>query len=248
MYAADFRKVARDSLRGRWLVAILTTLVAAWLGGTYYSSGSLNLDLNIDASTLEELQHMLGVEYELLVGKMIELLKVLIPLTMILSIVSIVKFVLGGVIGLGYHTFTLNAVDGREARFENLFSQMHRFGDGFCLRLLTEIFVALWTLLFIIPGIIAGYSYAMAPFIMLENPDCGARQALSESKEMMRGNKWRLFCLEFSFIGWNILNIFTLGIGSLWLNPYKEVSRAAFYREISGTSYVQDEPQVTLEY
>lgn len=103
-------------------------------------------------------------------------------------------------------------------------------------------------MLFVIPGIVAAYSYAMAPFIMLENPNCGARQALAESKEMMRGNRWRLFCLEISFVGWSILNLFTLGIGSLWLNPYVEVSRAAFYREISGTSYVQDAPQVTLEY
>ena len=54
--------------------------------------------------------------------------------------------------------------------------------------------------------------------------------------------------LEISFLGWSILNLFTLGIGSLWLNPYVEVSRAAFYREVSGTSYVQDAPQVTLEY
>ncbi len=125
---------------------------------------------------------------------------------------------------------------------------MHRFGDGFCLNILTAIFVLLWTLLFIIPGIIASYSYAMAPFIMLENPNCGARCAISESKEMMRGNKWRLFCLDISFIGWIILSAFTLGIGYLWLNPYMEVSRAAFYREISGTSYVQDASRVTLEY
>lgn len=173
---------------------------------------------------------------------------ILAPILTLAAILAVIAFVIGGAVTLGYSLFTLNLVDGKDARFGDIFSQMHRFGDGFCLNLLTGIFVFLWTLLFIIPGIIAGYSYAMAPFIMLENPNCGARQALSESKEMMRGNKWRLFCLEFSFIGWSILNIFTLGIGSLWLNPYMEVSRAAFYREISGTSFVQDAPQVTLEY
>ena len=83
---------------------------------------------------------------------------------------------------------------------------------------------------------------------MAENPELTAREACDKSKEMMDGNRMRLFCLTFSFIGWAFLNLFTLGIGSLWLNPYVEVSRAAFYREISGTSYVQEAPQVTLEY
>ena len=63
-----------------------------------------------------------------------------------------------------------------------------------------------------------------------------ASEALAASKAMMEGNKWRLFCLHFSFIGWSILCAFTLGIGSLWLNPYQNAATAAFYREISGTA------------
>ncbi len=244
MYAADFRKIARDSLRGRWTTAIVATLVAGILGGTSSSGGSLNL--NLDESTLEQWEKIL--ESEVMMEYVIKLLQILIPFVAIASILAIVVFVIGGVIALGHSLFVLNVVDGKEARFGDIFSQFHRFGDGFCLRFLTGLFVALWSLLFVIPGIVAAYSYAMAPFIMLENPHCGASQALAESKEMMRGNKWRLFCLEFSFIGWGILSAFTLGIGNLWLNPYIEVSRAAFYREISGTSYVQDTPKVTLEF
>ena len=245
MYAADFRKIARDSLRGRWATAVLATLVAGFLGGTS-SSGVGSLDLNLDESTLKQWESALGSE--VMMEYLIKLLQILIPFVAIASILAIVVFVIGGVISLGYSLFVLNVVDGKEARFNHVFSQFHRFGDGFCLRLLSGLFIALWSMLFVIPGIIAMYSYAMAPFIMLENPNCGARQALAESKEMMRGNRWRLFCLEISFLGWSILNLFTLGIGSLWLNPYVEVSRAAFYREVSGTSYVQDAPQVTLEY
>lgn len=247
MYAADFRKIARDSLRGRWATAVFATLAAGILGGTS-SSGGGSLDINLDESTLKQWENALGVGSEVLMEYVIKALQFLIPFVAITSILAIVVFVIGGVISLGYSLFILNVVDGKEARFNNIFSQFHRFGDGFCLRLLTGLFIALWSMLFVIPGIVATYSYAMAPFIMLENPNCGARQALAESKEMMRGNRWRLFCLEISFIGWNILNLFTLGIGSLWLNPYMEVSRAAFYREISGTSYVQESSQVTLEY
>ena len=88
-----------------------------------------------------------------------------------------------------------------------------------------------------IPGIIASYRYAMTPYILLENPGMTANEAIKKSKELMQGNKWRLFCLQFSFIGWSILCVFTLGIGFLWLVPYMEAANAAFYREISAEKY-----------
>ena len=93
----------------------------------------------------------------------------------------------------------------------------------------------LWSLLFIIPGIIATYSYAMTGYILAEHPELTASEAIERSKEMMSGNRFRLFCLQLSFIGWAILCAFTFGIGYLWLGPYREAATAAFYREISGT-------------
>ena len=100
----------------------------------------------------------------------------------------------------------------------------------------------LWSLLLIIPGIIAGYSYAMTGYILAENPELTASEAIARSKEMMAGNRFRLFCLHFSFIGWEILCTLTLGIGNLWLRPYKQAAEAAFYREISGTGYAVFDP------
>ena len=91
----------------------------------------------------------------------------------------------------------------------------------------------LWMLLFIIPGIVAAYRYAMTSFILAENPELTAGEAINCSKELMDGNKWRLFCLNFSFIGWIILCGFTLGIGYLWLTPYEQAANAAFYRDIT---------------
>ena len=105
-------------------------------------------------------------------------------------------------------------------------------------QLLQTLYVVLWSLLFIIPGIIASYSYAMTSFILAENPEMDANEAIGRSKEMMYGNRWRLFCLHFSFIGWDILATLTLGIGNLWLVPYKQAASAAFYREVSGTEYM----------
>ena len=82
----------------------------------------------------------------------------------------------------------------------------------------------------------------MATYILAENPDMKAGEALRLSKEMMRGNKWRLFCLELSFIGWALLCGLTLGIGTLWLIPYQKAAITDFYREVSGTRKVVEIP------
>ena len=109
------------------------------------------------------------------------------------------------------------------------------------MRLLRGLYVFLWSLLFIVPGIVAGYSYAMTDYILAENPNLTASQAIEQSKTMMYGNRWRLFCLQFSFIGWDILATLAFGIGHLWLTPYKQAATAAFYREVSGTEYIAEE-------
>ncbi|MBR3600970.1 MAG: DUF975 family protein [Lachnospiraceae bacterium] len=103
-----------------------------------------------------------------------------------------------------------------------------------------EVLIQIWELLkiclhIIIPGIIASLSYVMTNYILAENPEMSASETINLSKQMIGGNKWRLFCLRLSFIGWDILCGFMLGIGYLWLNPYKQAAEAAFYREISGT-------------
>ena len=97
------------------------------------------------------------------------------------------------------------------------------------------------TLLLIIPGIMASYSYAMTGYILAEHPELTAGEAIAQSKAMMAGNRWRLFCLQFSFIGWDILCALTLGIGNLALRPYRHAAEAAFYRELCGGTVPEDE-------
>lgn len=98
--------------------------------------------------------------------------------------------------------------------------------------LLMYVYKSLWALLFIIPGIIKGYAYAMTPFILNDNPDLRANEAIELSMAMMNGHKWDLFCLKLSFIGWVLLCIFTFGIGYLWLIPYRYTSYAVFYEDV----------------
>lgn len=112
------------------------------------------------------------------------------------------------------------------------FSVFNKYGRTLGTSLLMTVYVFLWSLLFIIPGIIMGYAYAMTPYIMHDCPDLDASDCIHESRVMMKGYKWKLFCLDLSFIGWALLCILTLGIGFLWLQPYIEASHAKFYDEL----------------
>ena len=97
---------------------------------------------------------------------------------------------------------------------------------------LVYVFVILWSLLLIIPGIVKALAYAMTPFIVKDYPELSANQAINLSIKMMKGHKFDLFWLMLSFLGWIILCIFTLGIGSLWLMPYMQTTVAAFYQDV----------------
>jgi uncharacterized membrane protein len=97
---------------------------------------------------------------------------------------------------------------------------------------LSGLYIFLWTLLLIVPGVIKSFAYAMTPYILNDYPELSANQAINLSRKMMKGHKFDLFCLLLSFIGWSILSIFTIGIGTLWLYPYMYTSMAAFYQDV----------------
>lgn len=217
MNSSDYRSIAREKLAGNWGISILVALIASLLGGLLFSGSSF--DLNLDSELLYNLPTFLQ--------------KILLTVASIAGTLSLVQFIIGGVIRLGYCQFLLKQQDGQELQVNQLFSQFHRFGDGFCLAFLEGLYTLLWSLLFIIPGIVASYRYAMAPFIMTENPGMTASEAIRASKAMMNGHKAELFLLDLSFIGWALLSALTLGIGTLFLNPYTSAARAAFYRNIS---------------
>lgn len=220
---ADYKAFAKERLAGKWLVSVLVFLVAGLLGS---SSGSLQIEIDSDA--LENLQTLAP---ELVAFLMPILTAIAVPLT----IYSIARFIIGGAVELGQKQYTLDLIDGLDPTFERLFCHIRRIGRGLALKLLTGLFIVLWSLLLIIPGIVASYRYALAPYILAEDPNCTALEAISRSKELMRGNKAELFWLELTFFGWNLLNVLTLGILGLWLTPYIETTKAVFYRVIRQT-------------
>lgn len=218
---SNLRARARENLRGRWGISIGAMLIAGIFGATM-ASGNVGLNFEIDTNTFEYLPENFAVLAAAVAGVLVSAA----------STLNFLHLILGGVVQLGYAKFLLAQHDGKEYQVKDLFSQFDRFGVGFLQSFLRELYIILWSLLFIIPGIIKQFSYAMTPYILADHPELTAKQAIEASKTMMDGYKGDLFVLGLTFLGWDILNVFTLGIGSFWLNPYKEAAYAAFYRQL----------------
>ena len=185
------------------------------------------------------------------------------------ALTGIAASALGATIVSSSNSVVSNSNQAKDIHFE-LFSQKDRLWDGFCMKFLQGLYIALWSLLLVIPGIVKTYSYAMTPYIMSEHPSLTANEAITESRRIMDGNKWRLFCLDFSFIGWEllcslplyaggflVLKYFTgseamaislvllltipLSIGFFFVRPYEEAAWATFYRDITAAPTEPDE-------
>ena len=244
-YAADFRYIAREALRSKWMIAVLVGLVAMLLGGVTSGGPEVNLHFEgsgVNASIDYAGQTLFSTGGSLDSGIGAFLVGSAVYITIAAILMAVVYFVLGSVIGVGYARFNLELIDGGFPSFGSLFDYIYYWKNTAAARWFQSLYILLWSLLFVIPGILAAYSYAVTDYILAECPDLSAREAIARSKELMYGNRWRLFCLNISFIGWDILSALTLGIGTLWLRPYKQAANAAFYREISGTSYTGFDP------
>jgi len=132
-------------------------------------------------------------------------------------------------------TIYLNLTKHMTPEIGELFAHFNKFWGAFKVTFLTGLFTALWSLLFVIPGIIKALSYSMAMYILAENPELGALEAINRSKAMMDGHKMELFVLELSFIGWHLLGMVTLGIAYVWVVPYISATTANFYNSIKNT-------------
>lgn len=237
-YAADFRKIARETLYGKWKLAILVCFIALFLGAT--SAEGLSLELELEGNWAKAVVQFAGVTVGSFGGGRSSVIGSFLldyekTIAMISAVVSVFTLVFGCIVEVGYHRFHLNLLDRKEASLKDLFQYFYNWKTVFIANLLELIYVSIGLIFLIVPGIIMILNYRMVSYILAEYPEMTANEALRKSKEMMKGNRWRLFCLEFSFIGWEFLCAFTLGIGQLWLIPYKETAVAAFYRDISNT-------------
>ena len=227
----QFKNEALAALRGNWGKAVLLTLVYLILVGIAagpVSYQSVQMETYMQENGARTVYQMASLMQDPEYLAMAQRLNGTSGLTTLVSILLIFPFAVGFLNSLrkllvtGDNNLVPNAF---HIAFSNYWHKVWAM-------LWAYILTVFWSLLFIIPGIIKSFSYAMTPFIIEEYPELTATEAIHRSRMMMRGHKFDLFWLLLSFIGWGILNIFTLGIGTLWLVPYMETSMAAFYGEV----------------
>ena len=146
----------------------------------------------------------------------------------------ILILIIAGPLDLGIHIIFLKIFRGEDFKIEEIFNGFKDFGRSLGTYLLMTLYILLWSILLIVPGIIAAISYSMTFFILAENPNIKAADALRLSKQMMYGHKTQYFMLMLSFIGWFLLSILTFGIGLLFLYSYITMASTIFYQQIKG--------------
>ncbi|MCK5850094.1 MAG: DUF975 family protein [Kiritimatiellae bacterium] len=185
-----------------------------------------------NAELMERARASLSGTWGLAIGFIVLYQLISIACQFIPIIGNFIPVLISGPMATGSAIFFIALVRGNEPEIGMLFHGFRRFGTTFVAYLLISLFILGWMLLLIIPGIIATYAYSMTFYILADDEEIGAREAIQRSKEMMQGNKWKIFCLSFRFIGWSLLCVLTLGIGFLWLVPYISASLTEFYEDV----------------
>ncbi|MFA5841175.1 MAG: DUF975 family protein [Candidatus Paceibacterota bacterium] len=189
-----------------------------------------------NALLMKEAREALVGKWGLAVGTFFIYILITGILNKIRNVGPVISLIIDGPLMLGLAMFSLSLSRKKDAKFEQLFEGFKRFGKSLVAYLLVIIFSILWTLLLIVPGIIAAISYSQTFFILVDDENISAGDAIKKSKKMMYGYKWKYFYLGCRFIGWLLLSILTLGIGLLWLIPYINVTLAKFYDDLKDSS------------
>jgi uncharacterized membrane protein len=162
------------------------------------------------------------------------LVAVLIVMAVSTASASLVFILVGPMlVGQAYYLMDVSINENEGKNFELLIEGFKKsLVNSIVANILVGIFTFLWSLLFIIPGIIKYYAYSMTPFIIADEPDIDFMAAIKKSQELMRGHKFRLFKLQLSFIGWFLLGALAFGIGLFFVYPYYQLAHANFYLDI----------------
>ena len=183
-------------------------------------------------SLMQSARESLAGKWGMAVGATLVYIVIVVGVQEVPKLGPIASLIIGGPFSLGISMFSLNIARGRDAQLEQIFDGFKKFGVALGAYIISLVFVLLWMLLLIVPGIIAALSYSMTFYIIADDDSISGYDAMKKSKQMMDGYKMKYFRMCLRFFGWGLLCILTLGIGFLWLIPYMQVSAAKFYDDI----------------
>ena len=230
---------ARLRVSDRWS-AVAVSLIAGLLAGGV-SGGSTNFEFNLGSNSdsgfhinLEDLFPQTG-DVGIIGGAdaptaTLFLSAFLAIFFVVLAVISCYYLFFGNILQVGTSGWFMCFARGESPSVGTMFGAFKFYGRAMTTMLLKDVYITLWSLLFIIPGIIKSYAYSMVPYILCDNPNLSASQAIALSERMTDGYKGELFVMNLSFLGWNLLNALTLGIlGIFYTNPYMHTAYAGAY-------------------
>ncbi len=222
---SEQKKKALSQLKGNWSNPVITTLLflAISISASIALSGMVYLfifvlSLLVSFSSLVSTQDLTTPTY------ILQIIQQLLSFAVNLLVIPL---------SLGLTKYFLMFSKSQKPDIVNLFDgYKYSFDTSIFASILVSIYTFLWSLLLIVPGIIKKYAYSMTIFIIADEPNISANEAIKKSEAMMKGYKWNYFLLQLSFIGWSLLAIFTCGIGYLWLTPYMQTACSHFYLKV----------------
>lgn len=181
---------------------------------------------------LSQASRALSGKWGIAVATFIVYMTLSVTLQLIPTIGIVIGLFASGPLALGLCIFSMNVARNNNARLEQIFDGFKNWGTAMAAYLLTAVFVLLWMLLLIVPGIIAALSYSLTLYVLVDEPELGAYEAMDKSKHMMNGQKMKLLGLSLLFLGIILLCILTFGISFLWAGPWMQVTMAKFYDDV----------------
>lgn len=220
----ELKEKAKASFKNNYWKTVLVGLILAFIIGEYSAASSGSNDSSSTQEVSDAISNM-----NLSFNEAMAILGISVG---VLLVIFLIDILLTNPLEVGCRRFFLVNND-QKAELGELGYGFKHYGNVVQTMLFKDIFLILWCLLFIIPGLIKMYSYKMVPYILADNPNIGGMEAITLSRKMMDGNKWKVFVMDLTFIGWFILASVTGGlVGIFWTHPYYFSTEAQLYEAL----------------
>ena len=252
----ELKERAKEALKRNYWKIVLVSLIGMLIGGGLGSSGisgggsdirdmasdnvkehfteheNDDVDWEGAEAVLDDIQ--MDIRPQDIAAAAFTVIVVLIVATIVLAIGIALDVLLLNPVQVGINRFMVKSLDDTTRIAEVGYTFDHNYKNGVKVMFFKDLYVVLWSLLFIVPGIYKAYQYRMVPYILGENPDMTYQEVLQRSKDMMDGQKWDAFVLDLSFILWHMLGGITCGLAEIfYVAPYVNLTDAALYSRLS---------------
>lgn len=264
----ELKERAKEALKRNYWKIVLVSLIGMLIGGGLGSSGisgggsdihdmasdnvkehfteheNDDVDWEGAEAVLDDIQ--MDIRPQDIVAVAFTVIVILIVAAIVLAIGIALDVLLLNPVQVGINRFMVKSLDDTARIAEVGYTFDHNYKNGVKVMFFKDLYVVLWSLLFIVPGIYKAYQYRMVPYILGENPDTTYQEVLQRSKDMMDGQKWDAFVLDLSFILWHMLGGITCGLAEIfYVAPYVNLTDAALYSRLSRKDLADAQPVPT---